>query len=113
MRNSGIEPSSVILNELDRKRYLNDLYHVCVFPANRKQKIALTLIGWDIFDVVFELNPMKLDAKQDHNVLFKHVFFWPEWKTKMAIPIISPDIVDFHFKQLYREKWKYLTRSYD
>ena len=37
--------------KLDRKQALNAFYHVCVFRADRKNKMATwPLIGWDIFN---------------------------------------------------------------
>ena len=41
--------------KLNRKQDLNVLYQVCVFRANRKNKMApWPLIGWDIFDFFSE-----------------------------------------------------------
>ena len=56
-----------------RKQDLNVLYQVCVFRADRKNKMApWPLIGWDIFDFsseITERNLTKLYRKQDLNVL--------------------------------------------
>ena len=63
--------------KLDRKQDLNVLCLVCVFLANRENKMAaLPLIGWDIFDFsseTAERNSTKLDRKQDLKVLY-HVW---------------------------------------
>ena len=122
--------------KLNRKQDLNVLYQVCVFQADRKNKIAalasdwlrhfqlllwkslnviqwnLTvskistsstkfvffgpigktrwppwpLIGWDIFDFsseTAERNSMKLDRKQDLNVLYQVCVFWADQKNKI------------------------------
>ena len=74
--------------KLDREQDLNFLYQVCVFLADRKNKMAAwPLIGWDIFDFsseTAERNSMKLDRKQDLNFLYQVCAFWAEQKTKMA-----------------------------
>ena len=136
--------------KLNRKQDLNILYQVCVFRADRKNKMAALasywlrhfrlllwnrwtafnetwqdarsqcplpslcfsgrsektrwppwpLIGWDIFDIFSETtepNSMKLDRKQDLNVLYQVCVFrtdrkktrWPRW------PLICWDIFDF------------------
>ena len=64
------EPNST---KHDRKQDLNALYQVCVFRADRENKMAARpLIGWDIFDFFVETaewNSTKLDRKQDLNAL--------------------------------------------
>ena len=123
--------------KLDRKQDLNVLYQVCVFRADRKNKMAALasdwlkhfrlllwnrwsefnetwqearpqrplpslcflgrsektrwppwpLIGWDIFDFFSETadrNSMKLDSKQDLNVLYQVCVFRADRKNKMA-----------------------------
>ena len=75
------EPNSM---KLDRKQDLKALYQVCVFRADRKNKMAAwPLIGWDIFDFSVETaerNSMKLDRKQDLNALYQVLCFsgWSE-----------------------------------
>ena len=93
---------------LDRKQDLNVLYQVCVFQADRKNKMAAwPLIGWDIFDFFSETaewNSTKLDRNQDWNALYQVcVFFrrigktkWPPW------PLIGWDIFDFSSKTTER-----------
>ena len=73
---------------LDRKQDLNALYQVCVFRADRKNKMAAwPLICWDIFDFsseTTEWNSTKLDRKQDLNALYQVCFFRADQKNKMA-----------------------------
>ena len=73
--------------KLDRKQDLNVLDHVCVFWADRKNKMAAwPLIGWDIFyfsSETAERNWTKLDRKQDLNVLYQVCVFRADWKNKM------------------------------
>ena len=125
--------------KLDRKQDLNALYQVCVFRADRKNKMAALasdwlrhfrlllwncwtefnetwpgskistpstkfvffgpigktrwppwpLIGWDISDFsseTTERNSLKLDRKQDLNVLYQVCVFRADRKNKMAAP---------------------------
>ena len=57
------------------------------------------LISWDIFDffsVTAERNSMKLDRKQNLNVLYQVCFFWPIGKTRWPSgSLIGLDICDF------------------
>ena len=74
--------------KLDRKQDLNVLYQVCVFRADRKNKMAALASDWlkDIFDFsseTTERNWTKLDRKQDLNVLYQVCVFWADWKNKM------------------------------
>ena len=47
----SVETAELNSTNLDRKQDLNALYQVCVFRADRKNKMAAwPLIGWDIFD---------------------------------------------------------------
>ena len=97
---------------LDRKQDLNVLYQVCVFRADRNNKMAAwPLIGWDIFDFFSETaewNSTKLDRNQDLNALYQVcVFFrrigktkWPPW------PLIGWDIFDFSSKTTERNSAK-------
>ena len=141
--------------KLDRKQDLNVLYQVCVFLADRKNKIAALasdwlrhfrlllwnrwkefnktwlearsqrplpilcffgpirktrwppwlLIGWDIFDFsceTAEWNLMKLDRKQDHNVLYQVCVFQADRKKKMAA--LASDWLR-HFRLLLWNRW--------
>ena len=81
--------------KLDRKQDVSALYKVCVFQADRKNKMAAwPLIGQDICDFSSETaepNSMKLDGKQDLNALYQVcVSFWPIGKTKwLPWPLIG------------------------
>ena len=91
------EPNST---KFDRKQDLKALYQVCVFRADRKNKMAAwPLIGWDIFDFSVETaerNSTNLDRKQDLNALYHVCVFWADRKNKMAAwPLIGWDIFDF------------------
>ena len=96
----SVETTEWNSTNLDRKQDLNALYQVCVFWANRKNKMtAWPLIGWDIFDFFSETaewNSTKLDWNQDLNALYQYCVFranrkkrWPPW------PLIGRDIFDF------------------
>ena len=69
--------------KLDRKQDLNVTDHVCVFRADRKNKIAAPpLICWGILDFsseTAERNSTKSDWKQDRNVLYQVCVFWANW----------------------------------
>ena len=75
-------------NKMARKHDLNVLYQVCVFWANLKTRWPpWPLIGWDIFYFSSETvkrNSTKLDRKHDLNVLYQVCVFWANWKNKMA-----------------------------
>ena len=75
-------------NETDWKQDLNVLYQVCVFRADRKNKMAAwPLIGWDILDFsseTAERNSTKLNRKLDLNVLYQVCVFRADQKNKMA-----------------------------
>ena len=146
--------------KLDRKQDFNVLYQVCVFRANRKNKMAalasdwlrhfrlllwnrwtgnqqnLTgskistsstkfvffrpigkprwppwpLIGWDIFDFSSETaeRKLKLDRKQDLNVLYQVCVFRADPKNKMAAP--ASDWLR-HFRLLLWNCWKGIQRN--
>ena len=86
--------------KLDRKQDLNVFYQVCVFRADRKNKMAARpLICSDIFDffsVTAERNSTKLVRKQDLNVLYQVCVFRADRKNKMAaLASVSCDIFDF------------------
>ena len=74
--------------ELDRKQDLNVLYQVCVFRADRKNKMAALASDWlrlfNFSSETAERNSTKLDRKQDLNVLYKVCVFWADRKNKMA-----------------------------
>ena len=64
-----------------------------------------SLIGWDIFDFfskASERNSMKLDRKQDLNVLYQVCVFWADRKNKMAA--LASDWLR-HIWLLLRNRW--------
>ena len=70
-----IETAERNSTNLDRKQDLNALYQVCVFRADRKNKMAAwRLIGWDIFDFFSETVWME----------FKET--WQESRSKRPLP---------------------------
>ena len=92
--------------KLDRKQDLNNLFQVCVFRADWKNKMApWPLIGWDIFDFsseTAEQNSTKLDRKQDLNILYQVCVFWADLKIKMAA--LASDWLR-HFRLLLWNRW--------
>ena len=74
--------------KLDRKQDRNILYQVCVFRADRKNKMAaLASDGWDNFDFFSETaerNSRKLYRKQDLNVFYQVCVIGTHRKNKMA-----------------------------
>ena len=74
--------------KLNRKQDLNVLYQVCVFRANRKNKMAALASDWlrhfDFSSETAEWNSTKHDRKQDLNVLFQVCVFRADRKNKMA-----------------------------
>ena len=65
--------------KLDRKQDLNVLYQVCVFRADRKNKMAALDSDWlsyifDFSSETAEQNSTKLDRKQDLNIFYQVVF---------------------------------------
>ena len=74
------------------------------------------LIGWDIFDFsskTAEWNSMKLDRKQDLNVLYKVCVFRPIGNTRwQPWPLIGWDIFDFSSETAERNSTK-LNRKQD
>ena len=76
------------------KQDLNVLYKVCVFRADRKNKMAAWPligwdIGWDIFDFSYETaerNSTKLDRQQDLNVLYQVCVFQADRKKQDGRP---------------------------
>ena len=107
--------------KLDLKQYLNVLYKVCVFGADRQnQDGTRPLIGWDIFDFASETtehNSTKLDRKQNLNVLYKIYDFSGRSENKMPLPLIGwgilvrltrcpSSVVKFsHFRLLLWNHW--------
>ena len=102
--------------KLERKQDLNALYKVCVFRADRINKMAAwPLIGQDIFDFSSETaepNSMKLDRKQDLNAQYQVCVFradpktrWPPW------PLIGWDIFDFSSETAKRNSTKFDTKQ--
>ena len=79
--------------KLDRKQDLNVLYQVCVFRADRKNKMAALASDWLrhflLLSEMAERNSMKLDRKQDVNILYQVWIFWTDRKNKMAALAIS------------------------
>ena len=58
------------LTKLDRKQVLDVFYLVCVFQANRKNKMAALASDW-LRHFQLEWNWMKLNRKQDLNALYQ------------------------------------------
>ena len=82
----SVETTERNSTNLDRKQDLNALYQVCVFRADRKNKMAAwPLIGWDIVDLFSETaewNSTKLIRNQDLNALYQVCVFGPIGKTR-------------------------------
>ena len=87
--------------KLDRKQDLNALYQVCVFRADRKNKMAALASDWLKH---FSTFPLKLLSGIQWNFTgskistpsTKFVFFGPIGKTKwLPWPLIGWDILDF------------------
>ena len=97
------EPNST---KFDRKQDPKALYQVCVFRADRKNKMAAwPLIGWDIFDFsseTTERNSMNLDRKQDLNALYQVCVFRADQKNKMAA--LASDWLRY-FRLLLWNRW--------
>ena len=87
--------------KLGRKQDLNAHYQVCVFRADRKNKMAAPASDWlrhffDLSSETAERNSTKLDRKQDLNVLYQVCVFGPIVKTRWPPwPLIGLDIFDF------------------
>ena len=85
-------------------------------PIRKTRWPPWPLIGWDIFDFsseTAEQNSLKLDRKQDFNVLYQVCVFlahrkirWPPW------PLIGGDIFDFSSETAERNSLK-LDRKQD
>ena len=93
---------------------LNALYQVCVFRADKKNKMAAwPLIGWDIFDFfsgTAEWNSTKLDRNQDLNALYHVCVFWPIEKNKIAALVswLAETFSTSPLKPLNRIQWNLL-----
>ena len=72
------------------KTWRSKIYQVCVFRADRKNKMAAPSSDWLrhswLFSKTTEGNSKKLDKKQDFNVLYQVCVFRANKKTKMAAP---------------------------
>ena len=84
---SSLKPQNRIQRNFDSKQDLNVLYQVCVFQADRKNKMAVLASDWlrpfDLSSETTERNSTKLYMKQDLNVLYQVcVFFGPIGKTR-------------------------------
>ena len=57
-------------------------------PIGKTRWPPLPLIGWDIFDFskTTDLNSVKLDKKQDLNILYQVCFFWADRKNENTPP---------------------------
>ena len=85
-------------------------------PIGKTRWPPWPLIGWDIFDFfskTTEGNSMKLDRKQDLNVLYQVCVFRADRKTKWPPrTLIGWDIFDFSSEAAERN-WKKLDRKQD
>ena len=74
-------------------------------PIGKTRWPPWPLIGWDNFDFsseTAERNSMKLDRKQDPNVLYQVCVFWADRKNKMAA--LASDKLR-HFRLLLWNRW--------
>ena len=88
--------------KLDRKQDLKAFYEVCVFPADRKNKMAALASDWlrhfrlQISSETAKSNSTKFDRKQDLKALYQVCVFGPIGKTRWPPrPLIGWDIFDF------------------
>ena len=90
--------------KLDRKEDLNALYQVCVFRADRKNKMATLAADWlrHFRSETAERNSTKLDRKQNLNALHQHCVFRVDRKNKMAA--LASDWLR-HFRLLLWNGW--------
>ena len=98
--------------KLDRKQDLNVLYQVCVFRADRKNKMAAPASDWPRhFRLLWtaEPNSTEFDREQDLKVLFQVCVFRADWKNKMAAP--ASDWLR-HFWLLCRNRWTEFNESW-
>ena len=92
--------------KLDRKQDLKVLYQVCVFRADRKNKMAALASDWlrhfRLLLWTAERNSTTLDRKQDLNVLYQVCVFRADRKNKMAA--LASDWLR-HFRLLLWNRW--------
>ena len=98
-------------------RYQRSVPSLCFSGRSEKTRWPpWPLIGWDIFDFsskTAEQNLMKLDRKQDLNVLYQVCVFRPIGKTRWPPwPLICWDIFDFSSENAERNSTK-LNRKQD
>ena len=106
--------------KLDRKQDLNALYLVCVFRADRKNKMAALASDWLKHFRLLLWKPLNgiqrnLTGSKISKPSTKCVFFWPIGKTRWPPwPLIGRDIFDFsvetaewlrHFRLLLWNPW--------
>ena len=78
---------------------------VFFWPIEKTRWPPWPLISWDIFDFsseTAERNSMKLDRKQDLNILYQVCVFRANWKYKMAA--LASDWLR-HFRLLLWKRW--------
>ena len=94
------------LTKLYRKQDINALYQVCVFRADRKNKMAALASDWlrhfRLLPETTERNSLKLDRKQDLDVLYQVCVFRADRKNKMAA--LDSDWLR-HFRLLLWNRW--------
>ena len=77
--------------KFDRKQDLNALYQVCVFWADRKNKMAALASDWlryfHFSSETAEWILTQLDRKQDLNILYQVCIFRPISKQNWSIPV--------------------------
>ena len=99
--------------KLDRKQDINVLYQVCVFRAERKNKMAALASDWlRHFRLLLWyrwMNSTKLDRKQDLNVLYQVCVFRADQKNKMAA--LASDWLR-HFRLLLWNRWTELNETW-
>ena len=92
--------------KLDRKQDLKDLYQVCVFRADLKNKMAALASDWlrHFWLLLWncERNSTKLDRKQDLNALYQVCVFQVDRKNKMAA--LAYDLLR-HFQLFLWNRW--------
>ena len=87
--------------KLDRKQDLNTLYQVCVFRADRKNKMAALASDWLRHILTSPLKPLNgiqrnLTGSKISTPSTKFVFLGPIGKTRwLSWPLIGRDIFDF------------------
>ena len=82
------ETAELNSTKLDRKQDLNVLYHVCVFRADQKNKMAALASNWlrhffNFFSETAERNSTKLYEKKDLDVLYQFCVFRAIGKTRL------------------------------